>query len=576
MVTTWQRSFQTTIGKNHAKYFDANGWLYFTKEYFDLFYPAYGDTYPMYNGSIGMTYEQAGHSMGGLAIQVNDDTLTLYDRIAHHFTTSMSTIEVASLHAVSIQKEFKKYFDDNKEKGSGKYLSYLLIGGNKNKLSTLIELFDRNDIGYAYAKAGVKINGFHYDNGKEENYTAAAGDIIITAKQPKASLIKVLFEPQSKLADSSTYDITAWSLPYAYGIDCFATTEAIVTEVNMPVNAEPSISRDLYAYLIDYHSVNEGKLLASLLKYGFNVRFAEKDFMYNGKKFDKGTLVILKVNNAAKMDALIALSKQYHAGITGVPSGFMDSGFDFGSDKLRLIKKPVVAMLTGESVSAGSIGEVWHFFEQELDYPIILLQADNIASINLKSIDVLIIPDGDYKILTEKESVLKTWVKQGGKIIACENAVSQMAAGDWGVKIKTDDSIKSDVVKNNYADLKKYGDRDRQSIVNNTPGAIYKVEMDATHPLAFGYPDYYFMLKLNSHLMEFMKDGWNVGVLRNEHEVAGFVGSEARKIIKDGAVIAVQSLGNGNVTYFTDDPLFRSFWENGKLLFINAVFLVGQ
>ena len=40
VITPWQREFQTTIGRNHAKYFDNNGWLYFTKEIFDLFYPA--------------------------------------------------------------------------------------------------------------------------------------------------------------------------------------------------------------------------------------------------------------------------------------------------------------------------------------------------------------------------------------------------------------------------------------------------------------------------------------------------------------------------------------------------------
>ena len=44
---------------------------------------------------------------GGLAIQVNDDTLTLEDRIEHHFTTSMSTIEVASLNADKLNSEFK-------------------------------------------------------------------------------------------------------------------------------------------------------------------------------------------------------------------------------------------------------------------------------------------------------------------------------------------------------------------------------------------------------------------------------------------------------------------------------------
>src|SRR5205085_8323907 len=82
VITPWQREFQVMIGKNHAKYFDENGWLYFTKQEFDLYYPSYGDTYPIYNGAIGMTYEQAGHSQGGLAVALNSgDTLTLVDRV---------------------------------------------------------------------------------------------------------------------------------------------------------------------------------------------------------------------------------------------------------------------------------------------------------------------------------------------------------------------------------------------------------------------------------------------------------------------------------------------------------------
>ena len=53
-----------------------NGWLYFTKEEFDLYYPSYGDTYPVYNGAIGMTYEQAGNGASGLAVMQDDgDTL---------------------------------------------------------------------------------------------------------------------------------------------------------------------------------------------------------------------------------------------------------------------------------------------------------------------------------------------------------------------------------------------------------------------------------------------------------------------------------------------------------------------
>ncbi|MFX6330954.1 hypothetical protein ABTF76_22115, partial [Acinetobacter baumannii] len=74
-----------------------NGWLFFTKERFDLLYPSYGDTYPIYNGAIGMTYEQGGGPRGGLGVLNEDgDTLTLVDRAQHHFTTGLSTIEISS------------------------------------------------------------------------------------------------------------------------------------------------------------------------------------------------------------------------------------------------------------------------------------------------------------------------------------------------------------------------------------------------------------------------------------------------------------------------------------------------
>ncbi|MFB0908674.1 MAG: M14 family zinc carboxypeptidase, partial [Spirosomataceae bacterium] len=53
-LTTWQRDFQNLLGEYNKKRFDKNGWLYFTKESYDLLYPSYGDTYPSYNGAIGI------------------------------------------------------------------------------------------------------------------------------------------------------------------------------------------------------------------------------------------------------------------------------------------------------------------------------------------------------------------------------------------------------------------------------------------------------------------------------------------------------------------------------------------
>jgi hypothetical protein len=41
-------------------------------------------------------------------------------------------------------------------------------------------------------------------------------------------------------------------------------------------------------------------------------------------------------------------------------------------------------------------------------------------------------------------------------------------------------------------------------------------------------------------------------------------------------LFGVQDMGRGAISYLADNVMFRSFWENGKLMFCNAVFLVGQ
>jgi hypothetical protein len=148
VITKWQRDFQTQIGKNNAKYFDANGWLYFTKEIFDLLYPSYGDTYPTYNGSIGMTYEQGGIG-AGLAVKTRDgDTLTLVDRAMHHYTTSLATIEISAKNASKLVTEFKKYFDDNRNAIGSDYKTYILTAKDANKLQAVAKLLDENGIEY--------------------------------------------------------------------------------------------------------------------------------------------------------------------------------------------------------------------------------------------------------------------------------------------------------------------------------------------------------------------------------------------------------------------------------------------
>jgi hypothetical protein len=170
VITPWQREFQTIIGKNNAKYFDQHGWLYFTKQEFDLLYPSYGDTYPIYNGSIGMTYEQGGIGAGLAIATRTGDTLTLTDRIAHHLSNSLSTIETGSAYAQKALEEFKKYHDNSRTNPPGEYKTYVIKNNNSDKIGALAKTLDRNGIQYGF---GLKSSatGFNYMNGKTETFT---------------------------------------------------------------------------------------------------------------------------------------------------------------------------------------------------------------------------------------------------------------------------------------------------------------------------------------------------------------------------------------------------------------------
>jgi hypothetical protein len=581
VITPWQREFQVTIGKNHAKYFDENGWLYFTKQEFDLYYPSYGDTYPIYNGAIGMTYEQAGHSQGGLAVAKTDgDTLTLVDRVTHHYTTSLSTVEISSLNAARLIKEFHKFFNDAVTTGVGDYKSYVIKNSSENgeKIRTLSQLLDRNKIVYSYAARSVTANGYNYISRKDENFSIATNDIIIKGRQPKSALVKVLFEPNSKLVDSITYDITAWSLPYVYGLTAYATKQTIdAGEVILSNKDNYALGPSNYGYAIQWVGLQSAKTVAQLLSKGIKLRYAEEPFQFNGLQFDRGAILILKTgNNANAWDIVKKVANDNGTQLYSLSTGFVDKGFDFGSSKVHFMKAPKVALLTGSGISSGGAAEVWFLFEQELNYPITLINRSSFSPSDLSSFDLLIMPSGNYSFLNDKNDAetFHKWISNGGKVIAIESAVSQLSKLDWAIKSKKTDEEKKD--SSNYSMIKKYEERERESVASVTAGSIYKVELDNTHPLAFGYPNYYYTLKQDDNIYEFMKDGWNVGIVRKDDPVAGFVGYKLKPRLKDGLLFGVQNVGNGTITYLTDDVLFRDFWENGKLMFCNAVFLVGQ
>ncbi len=574
VITTFQRNFQEEIARNHARYFDQNGWLYFTSERFDLLYPGYGDTYPMFNGAIGMTYEQGGSGEAGLSVITSTgDTLTLEERIRHHFTSGISTLEVASDNVDRLNSEFRKYFRDVPED----FHAYALRG-HPDKLHRLGRLLNAHGIEVSISQNETG-KGFSYRGQINQSVQLDDHTWILSGKQPKNRLIKALFEPRTLVSDSLTYDITSWSLPFAYGLEAWALNEVpghltrlSPEEIGNWGPKHRSIesgSSDL-GFIADWASIADGIWLSALLREGIRLRRTSEPISYGDNTFGRGSIIYLE-RDQERSDArekLLKISTKMAQTLHGLPSGRPQNGPDLGSSAITSLNAPRVALLSGAPTRPQGFGEVWHFLERDLEYPVTVLDASYFDRVNLSSYQVLILPPGNYRefLDTRVRERLERWIRSGGRLIALGRAVRFLAGNDpFELSRKTYDGGKED-------NRVSYDRIERQNLAYQITGALFPVEIDPTHPLAYGYGEQYVTLKLNGEAYEPLSLGTVARLGDTGRPLTGFAGYKAQEHIVHSLSIGVQVIGSGEVVYFADNPLFRGFWEEGKLFVANALF----
>ncbi|MBL7806800.1 MAG: zinc carboxypeptidase, partial [Saprospiraceae bacterium] len=574
LITPWQRDFQAEIGENNARHFDNHNWFYFTKEVFDLFYPSYGDTYPTFNGAIGMTYEQAGGPRGGRAVETaNGDTLTLADRMAHHLTTSLSTIEVSSKSAKLLVENFREYYKRTSSQPQGLYKAFIIRENNDpNKVNTLCQLLDQHQIRYGRVGTGLSgVKAFDYISGKEISASINPNDLVISAFQPHSVMVQALFEPEAKLADSMTYDITAWSLIFAHGLDAYALKERLEPKKTYEAYRP---QKDLatatpYAWCIHRKSLAEAKFVTELLGRGVRVRTATEGFTLAEQQYEAGAFTISKADNRnfPQLEQWVnQAAERYNVRLFPVFSGFSAKGKDLGSDAFHLIKQPKVAMVYGDDVDDNSFGHTWHFFETDLKQSITMLELDRLHRINLSQYSAIIFPNGQYNLEENTLLVLNKWMEKGGRIIAFEGGIKAFADKE-GFDLKSKEAPKKD----SSMIHRPYSVRQRDGLSDGLPGAIVKCAVDNTHPLAYGMPKYYHSLKTMSEAFSMPERADAPIYLEDNFQSYGFIGSRFKPQLKKTPVVLVQKIGAGEVVLFIDNPLFRGFWEQGKMLVTNAL-----
>jgi hypothetical protein len=580
-IEKYQKNFHNTLGAKIANKFDAENWLYNTRERFDMFYPSYGDTYPTYNGAVGMTFEQGGIGAGREVLMENGSSLTIKDRLTHHAKAVLTAVEVATSESDKLIEGFRSFMTESRKTVKGEYKTYVLK--SSPKLEQMEVLLKRNKIEFAYADGSQKAKGFNYQTQESQKFTIEANDLIVKVDQPKAVLTQILFEPNQVLNDSLSYDITAWALPLAYGVEGYAVknTIAIKTKASIEVVA-PIIPKSVYGFYIPWNNRISAQVLSLLHQKNIKVRSAMKKAIFGTVIVEPGGLIVSKADNSKIPDfektvsEIIMVKKDFNF----ITSGYTKNGTDLGGENFTILKAPKIALLSGKGVGSTEFGAVWFYLDEVIGYPVSIVETGNFNRLELAKYNTLILADGFYDFSVDQQKQITEWIKNGGKVIAMNNALSVFEEKEaYSLTLFESDEAKKSSEKVAVDKLLKerfldYQSAERRAISASIPGAVIENVLDTTHPMSFGLGTVYYSLKTDDRHYSLLKKATNVAYVPLNYKSYGFVGHDIKNKLNNTVSFAIDKKDKGQVIYMIDNPLFRGFWENGNLLFSNALFLV--
>ncbi|HLU90217.1 MAG TPA: hypothetical protein VKZ51_10330, partial [Cyclobacteriaceae bacterium] len=176
---------------------------------------------------------------------------------------------------------------------------------------------------------------------------------------------------------------------------------------------------------------------------------------------------------------------------------------------------------------------------------------------------------------------IKAWVGSGGKLIAIKGALEfftdkeGFALSRYSSKEEKKAREEREKKQDREALTIPYQERERQAISGQVLGAVFEVVMDTTHALGFGTKGKYYALKQNEKRYGYLKEGVNAGIIPSmDQHRTGFIGYKAKLDIDNSLAFGIEVQEKGKIIYMVDNPIFRGFWEGGKLVLANAIFLV--
>jgi len=578
------------IADFHAAALDRIGSVFYTGESFDDFYYGKGSTYPDIQGAVGILFEQA--SARGHLQENSYGPLSFVQAIRNQVTTSLSTLAAVNALRADLSAYQRESFRSAREEARAYPHAAFVFGAPEDRTRTwaLGELLHAHGVEVHELATGVEVEGSRFEPGAA---------LIVALDQPQFRLLRAAFERRTSWDDNSFYDVSAWTLPLAYGLP-YGALEALGERLGAawsppapaqhaaPLAADPpgpdgsDRSRQPVAWAFPWEDAAASQALVELLSAGAEVRMASEGLTARTASgpvaLPRGALVVLPgrarpgAPDRAALEAAVARLTALGLPLVALTTGLTDSGPDLGSSALHPVRLPRPLVVVGSGVSAYEAGEVWHELDLRLGLTVALVERDALAEIDLSAFTHLCLVTGATGGFSEATwTKLRAWIRSGGVLLASRGAAEPTA------RELLANAAPQSAAPPDPTGAAPYGEYERRRAEARIAGAIFDVALDLTHPLSVGFtrPSVPVFRSSEALLPSAVDPFVTFGRYTAAPLLAGYCSAANAACLAGSPALRAERLGQGAVVCFADDLLFRGMWHGARKLYANALFFSG-
>ncbi|MDJ0917409.1 MAG: M14 family metallopeptidase [Woeseiaceae bacterium] len=572
---------------------DREGRLYFQGERFDNYYVGKGSTFPLLNGGVGILYEAA--AARGRELETANGLRTYRENIRKQFRTSIASIRAGASQRLDYLRYQKRFYEDaiDAARKSPTQAWVFSANGDSARLKAFSELLETHRIDAFALTRDVEKDGIVFEQ---------AHSMVVPTAQPQYTLIRSIFEKADTFEDSTFYDVSTWTLPPAFGLEY---AELSGRELRGLAGGEyefesgsGAVERSGFGYVLEWTPYLAPRALYRLLEEDLLARVATEPLQVETKEgprsLPRGSIVIPLDRQTVSRGEIHALMQEV-AGVEGQRVHALASGrsvngtrgVNVGGPSVRPITKPEILMTIGADVDLYDAGEIWHLMDYRMNIPLTMRDVDDLAGIDWSRYTHIVMPSGDYSGLDpEVTARLRQWVSEGGTVVAFSDAIAWLreATLDYvpeldaapGLEAGATDAedLADDAAEEEPVGRFDYASKDDREAVDILGGAMFRGDLDVSHPLGFGYSRRDIALHKNfTDVLEPTENPWAVVIQYAEQPlVSGYASEANQQALASTPALIAERFNLGSVILFADNTNFRGYWYGTNKLFLNSLF----